>query len=114
VNVASCASTLGQAYAVAYCASKGGVVQLTRALAMEYLHQGIRVNAIAPGGVETALSAQVRFPEGADGKLIQRYVPARGLGNPEEIAGIFAFLASDDARYVHGSVWSADAGLTAG
>jgi NAD(P)-dependent dehydrogenase (short-subunit alcohol dehydrogenase family) len=114
INIASTASSMGQAYTVAYCASKGGVAQLTRALAMEYITKGIRVNAIAPGGVETEMTVGMKFPEGMDPKLVERYTAFRGMCQPEEIATVFAFLASDDARNVHGAVWAADGGTTTG
>jgi NAD(P)-dependent dehydrogenase (short-subunit alcohol dehydrogenase family) len=114
INIGSTASLMGQAYCVPYCASKGGVALLTRALAMEYVKKGIRVNAIAPGGVVTDMIIGVKFPEEVDTKLAQRYASFRGLCQPEEIAAVFAFLASDEARYVHGAIWTADGATTAG
>ena len=114
VNISSTAGLIGQAYTAAYCASKGGVSLLTRALAMEYMRRGVRINAIAPGGVQTPLTAAVEFPEGANPRLIQRYTSFRGLCDPDEIAAVFALLASDEARYVHGAIWSIDGGITAG
>jgi NAD(P)-dependent dehydrogenase (short-subunit alcohol dehydrogenase family) len=114
VNLASVAGLIGQAYTVAYCASKGAVIQLTRALAMEYVKTGIRVNAIAPAGVDTAMNVNIDFPAQMDWKLVKPYVGHRGLASADEIAGLFAFLASDDARPVHGAVWAADFGVSAG
>ena len=114
VNVASIAGLIGQAYTVAYCASKGGVVQLTRALAMEYVKQDIRINAVAPGGVDTPMSAKMQFPEGMDWKLVKPYMGRRGLCDPAEIAGAIAYLASDEARFVHGEILSIDGGIHAG
>ncbi len=73
VNIASNAGLMGQAYTVAYCMSKGAIVQLTRALAMEYAKQPLRVNAIAPGGVDTALSRNFEIPDGLDFELMARY-----------------------------------------
>src|SRR5204862_2675285 len=72
VNIASNAGLMGQPYSAAYCASKGGVVQLTRALADEYLTRGVRVNAVAPGGIATPLQNTFRLPEGADPKLLAK------------------------------------------
>lgn len=112
VNVASVAGLMGQAYTAAYCASKGGVVQLTRALAQEYILRGVRVNAIAPGGVETPMNTKLKFPKEMDWGLAQRYVGKRGMAQPEEIAGAIAWLASPAARFVHGAVLSMDGGVT--
>jgi len=114
VNVASVAAFKGQAYTAAYCASKGGVVQLTKALAMEYVDRGIRVNALAPGGVNTPLTSQIDFPAGIDWKLMQPYIARRGMAEADDIASAFAYLASDEARIVHGAVWAVDHGITAG
>jgi len=111
VNVASVAGLVGQAYTAAYCATKGGVVMLTRALAAEYAKRHIRVNAVAPGGVKTNLSSNLQFPDGMDWKLVQRYVGHRGLCEPEEIAAAIAYLASDEARFVNGAVLSIDGGI---
>ncbi len=114
VNVASVAGLIGQAYTVAYCASKGGVVQLTRALAMEYIHAGIRVNAVAPGGVDTPMNTSMEFPDGMDWKLVQPYAGRRGMCKPEDVASAIAYLASDEARCVHGEILSIDGGVHAG
>jgi len=114
VNVASVAGLVGQAYTVAYCATKGGVVQLTRALAMEYVKTPLRVNAVAPGGVATPLNEKIRFPEEMDWKLVKPYMGSRGMAQPEEIAAAIAYLASDEARFVHGEILSIDGGVAAG
>ena len=114
VNVASIAATKGQAYTVAYCASKGGVVQLTRALAMEFIDAPVRINAVAPGGIETAMNRNLVFPEGMDWSKVKPYTGRRGMARAEEIAAVIAFLASDDASNVHGAVWAVDGGMAAG
>jgi meso-butanediol dehydrogenase / (S,S)-butanediol dehydrogenase / diacetyl reductase len=114
VNVASNAGLIGQAYTVVYCMTKGAVVQLTKALAMEYLKTPLRVVAIAPGGVETGLVHGYQMPPDVDWDLVMRYTGARGLASPDDIAGLFAFLASAEARNIHGSVVSSDGGMTAG
>ena len=114
VNVASVAASKGQAYTVAYCASKGGLVQLTRALAMEFVDQPVRINAVAPGGIDTAMNKNLSFPEGVDWKKVGRYVGPRGMAQPDEVARVIAFLASDDASNVHGAIWAVDGGMTSG
>jgi NAD(P)-dependent dehydrogenase (short-subunit alcohol dehydrogenase family) len=113
VNIASNAGLMGQPYSAAYCASKGGVVQLTRALADEYLTRGVRVNAVAPGGIATPLQKNFRqLPEGADAMLIAKLRSPLGNSQPEEIATLVAYIASDEARYMTGSIVSIDGGLT--
>jgi NAD(P)-dependent dehydrogenase (short-subunit alcohol dehydrogenase family) len=113
VNIASNAGLMGQAYSAAYCASKGGVVQLTRALADEYLERGVRVNAIAPGGIDTPLqSAFHSLPEGANPKKLRKVITPLGNSTPDEIASLVAFVASHEGRYMTGSIISIDGGLT--
>jgi NAD(P)-dependent dehydrogenase (short-subunit alcohol dehydrogenase family) len=114
INIASNAGLMGQAYTVVYCMTKGAVVQLTRALAMEYVKTPLRVNAIAPGGTLTSLMRGFQMPNDVDGDLVSRYTGFRGIGKPEDIAGLFAFVASDDGRNIHGAVLSSDRGITAG
>jgi NAD(P)-dependent dehydrogenase (short-subunit alcohol dehydrogenase family) len=114
VNVASVAGLIGQAYTVAYCATKGGVVQLTRSLAMEYIERGVRVNAVAPGGVDTPMNRTLQFPKAMDWKLVKPYMGRRGMAQPGEIAAAIAYLASDEARFVHGAILSIDGGVAAG
>jgi NAD(P)-dependent dehydrogenase (short-subunit alcohol dehydrogenase family) len=114
VNVASNAGLAGQAYTAAYCSSKGALVQLTRSLAMEYMKKEIRINAVAPGGTSTPLVENVRFPEAIDMSLVRRYTGMRGMSQPEEIAGAVAYVASEEARSVHGAILSIDNGMTAG
>jgi NAD(P)-dependent dehydrogenase (short-subunit alcohol dehydrogenase family) len=114
VNVASVAGLRGQAYTAAYAATKGGVIQLTRSLAMEYVKHGIRFNAVAPGGIDTPMNATLQFPEGLDWKLVQRYSPLRGMATAEEVAAVIAWLCSDDAAHVHGAILPVDGGVTAG
>jgi NAD(P)-dependent dehydrogenase (short-subunit alcohol dehydrogenase family) len=113
VNVASVAGLMGQAYTVAYCATKGGVVQLTKALAAEYVLTGLRVNAVAPGGVNTPMNQKIAFPKEMNWKLTKPYMGHRGMCQPEEVAGAIAYLASDEARFVHGSILSIDGGVAA-
>lgn len=111
VNIASNAGLMGIAYAAAYCASKGGVIQLTKALAYEYRDKGIRVNAIAPGGMSTPLARGMGFPEGADPKKFVRLETPFGIAEPEWVANVVAFVASEEGRYMTGSIVLADGGL---
>ena len=114
VNTASTAGLLGHPWQVAYAASKGGVVQLTRSLAYEYEDTPIRVNAVAPGGVETPIIDEFAgLPEGASWKRLKKVMSDKGWCSPEEAAGTFAYLASDEAKYVHGAIYSIDGGVTA-
>jgi NAD(P)-dependent dehydrogenase (short-subunit alcohol dehydrogenase family) len=112
VNIASNAALMGQPYSAAYCASKGGVVQLTRALADEYLRRNVRVNAVAPGGINTPLQQAFRLPEGVERKAIYKLISPLGNSQPEEVAALIAFIASDEGRYMTGSIVSIDGGLT--
>jgi NAD(P)-dependent dehydrogenase (short-subunit alcohol dehydrogenase family) len=115
VNVTSCASFIGQAYLAAYCATKAGLTHMTRALAMEYMNQPIRFNAVAPGGMATALAANMRsLPSDIDVSLLKRFSPLRGLVEIDDVAAMVAFLASDAARGYHGACISVDNGITAG
>jgi NAD(P)-dependent dehydrogenase (short-subunit alcohol dehydrogenase family) len=113
VNVASNAGLMGQPYSAAYCASKGGVVNLTRALAIEYVKRGVRVNAVAPGGMNTPMIAGFSMPEGVNLKEFARVTSPLGYAEPEELASVIAYIASDDARYMVGSIVSMDGGITA-
>jgi NAD(P)-dependent dehydrogenase (short-subunit alcohol dehydrogenase family) len=114
INTASSAGVMGQPYSAAYCASKGGVVLLTKSLASEYVKRGIRINAVAPGGVQTPIVDKFGFPDGADMALFGKIMPPTGhMCQPEEIAAAFAYLASDETKYMTGSVLVLDGGITA-
>ena len=114
VNIASNAGLMGQAFTSTYCMSKGALVQLTRSLAWEYIKKPLRVNAIAPGGVETALSAGYQMPADVDFELMARYMTPRPMAQPEDLAALFCFVASDEARNINGAILSSDGGVTAG
>ena len=115
VNMASSAGLVGLAYSAAYCASKGGLVLLTKSMAVELRNRGVRVNCICPGGVRTPLTLNIEFPEDARKTLMDRMSldepPA--FCEPEEIAALVAYMASDEARHMSGSAVSIDAGQTA-
>ncbi|GAA3521770.1 SDR family oxidoreductase [Aeromicrobium panaciterrae] len=114
VNVASVAGVMGEAYSAAYTAAKHGIVGLTKALAIEYLDAPIRVNCVCPGGMDTPQVATINVPDGADWDLILRVAAKRGMMTADSVAAVIAFLASDDASAVHGSVQTVDQGHLAG
>lgn len=113
VNIASNAALQGVPYSVAYSMSKGGVLQLTRSLAVEFLKRPLRVNAIAPAGTNTNIAASTEFPPDMDPDLARRMGGLRGMAEPEEVAALFCFLASAEARSVTGAVYTLDNGITA-
>lgn len=114
VNIASAAALQGVPYNAAYCASKAGVVGLTRSLASEYARRKVRANCICPGGVSTPMTA-AGFPvEGLDPALMARIAPQMPMvGEPEHIAALVAYLASDEAAYMTGSAITIDGGQLA-
>ena len=98
-----------------YSACKGGIVSFTKSVARELARSGVRLNVVCPGPTDTPLLAQ--FLEGGEdsGKIVkalERAVPMKRIGRPEDIPGIVAFLASDDAEYITGQVISVSGGLT--
>ncbi len=115
VNTASTAGVMGQPWSAAYCASKGGVIMLTKALATEYADRNIRVNAVAPGGVNTPIqeSFATTFPPDATGRKIAKMMSPMGMAEPDEMAATFAFVASSEARYMSGAIVSVDGAMTA-
>ena len=113
VNVASIAGVKGQAYTAAYCASKAGLVMLTKSMALELAKQGVRVNCVCPGGVETPLMDGVAqaMPADLDWSLMARLdnvIP--GFSQPSEIAEAIAYLSSDAARSITGTALVIDGG----
>lgn len=114
VNLASVAGQIGQAYTSTYVASKHGLVGLTKSIAMEYGRQGLRANAVCPGAVNTPLIGKMNFPKDIDLGLIDRYNFLPWFADPEEVAAMVAYVASDEARYVNGAVLAIDGGISAG
>ena len=114
VNVASVAGVEGGVYSAGYCAAKHGLVGLTRALAVEFSKERLRVNVVCPGGMLTPQVTEFAAPEQADYKLIMRIAAPRGLMQPRDVSSVIAFLASDDAAAVHGAVYVVDNGKLAG
>jgi len=112
VNTSSTAAVMGQPWSAAYCASKGGVSALTRALATEY-DVPIRICAVAPGGVETNMYSAFIPPKGADwGRMRKMSRDNVEVGKPAELASFYAYLGSDEARYVSGATLMMDGGIS--
>jgi len=115
VNFGSIWGEVGSAGVVAYCASKGAVHNMTRAMALDHVKDGIRVNAVCPGEVNTPMLQSER-KEPVTPELLRRLadtVPMGRLADPEEIARVVVFLASDAASYITGTMVNVDAGYTA-
>jgi 2-keto-3-deoxy-L-fuconate dehydrogenase len=113
VNMASVAALVGLRNRAAYCASKGAVVALTRALAVDHVADGIRVNAVCPGTVDSPWVRRLVEEVGESLEALRARQPMGRLGMPEEIAEAVAYLASDRAAFVTGTVLVIDGGLTA-
>jgi meso-butanediol dehydrogenase / (S,S)-butanediol dehydrogenase / diacetyl reductase len=117
VNTASVVAQVGIANRAAYCASKGAVAALTRAIAIDHMRDGIRCNAIAPGTIDTPYFQDI-LQKSPDSKATRKALAARQLigrmGTPEEIAAGILFLASDDSRFATGTILTLDGGWTAG
>ncbi|SIO67108.1 NAD(P)-dependent dehydrogenase, short-chain alcohol dehydrogenase family [Bradyrhizobium erythrophlei] len=113
VNIASMNATLALPRIPAYCASKGGVVMLTKALALKWADEGIRVNAVAPGYIETAINAAGRTDFAHYQRIADRTAFKR-WGQPVDIAGAVAFLCMPASRYATGTVVAIDGGFLAG
>lgn len=111
VNLSSVAAEFGSRGQVNYAASKGGIEGLTRCLAKELAARKVRVNAVAPGMIETDMSEAVR---GLAGDRIKDVIPLKRVGQPQEIASVVTFLASDLASYLTGQVIRVDGGLSLG
>jgi NAD(P)-dependent dehydrogenase (short-subunit alcohol dehydrogenase family) len=114
VNTASFVAVLGAATSqISYTASKGGVLAMTRELGVQFARQGVRVNALCPGPVNTPLLSELfaADPDRAARRLV--HVPMGRFAEPDEIAGAIAFLASDDASFITASTFLVDGGITA-
>lgn len=112
VNIASTAGVRGGRRRAAYCASKGGLVLLTRSLAIDHGQDGVRVNCVCPGLIDTEMADWIRHDEQAMADFAAR-TPSGRIGGPDDIAGTVAFLASPDASYMQGAVVMVDGGGTA-
>ena len=118
INLASNLGLVGTRGAAAYATSKGAIVQLTRAMALDHVDDKIRVNAVCPGTIDTPLVQRQRVGRteeqlrASDERLAQRH-PIGRMGTPGEVASVIAFLASDEASFVTGSCYSVDGGYIA-
>jgi NAD(P)-dependent dehydrogenase (short-subunit alcohol dehydrogenase family) len=119
LNIASIMGVLGSRASIPYSTAKGGIVNLTRCLACDLGEKGIRVNAIAPGFIDTRMA---RLPDGSHEHATEFFqqvylghgrIPARRAGQPDDIAGPASFLVSDDAAYVTGQILMVDGGVSA-
>ena len=110
VNAASTASLSGLPCGVAYSASKGGVLAMTRSIAVEYAKRGVRANCVCPGDIKTGMTNDVGFPKTMDWDLMPRIMSISGAKGPEVMAGVIAMLASEDGVHITGEDIRVDGG----
>ncbi|MEQ8840980.1 MAG: SDR family NAD(P)-dependent oxidoreductase [Acidimicrobiales bacterium] len=113
VMAASTSALSGHPWMTAYSASKGGVLAMTRTLAMEYARRGVRVNAVAPGGITTPMVGGLELPEDIDFSLFDRISPLDEFRGPETVAAAIVFLAAPEAAHINGEVLRVDGGTLA-
>lgn len=113
INTSSAAGLVGFPGIPAYCASKGGIIQLTRTAALEYATRNIRINAICPGVIWTPMIERFTGKNEEMVKQFSEIEPVKRLGKPEEVAALALFLASDDASFITGAAVTVDGGYTA-
>lgn len=114
VNVLSQSALMGTSYIVPYSMSKAALMQLTKSLAVEYVDKPIRINGVAPGSMMTEISTGATLPEDVDFAKMKRYSGERPPADPAQVAAVVAFISSPKASNVHGAIWTADGGVTAG
>jgi len=110
VNAASTAALSGLPSGVAYSASKGGVLAMTRSIAIEYGKRGVRANCVCPGDINTGMTTGIDYPDNMDFDLIPRIMSLTGPKGPETVAGVIAMLASEDAVHITGEDIRVDGG----
>jgi NAD(P)-dependent dehydrogenase (short-subunit alcohol dehydrogenase family) len=114
VNVCSSNGLMGTAYTGPYSATKAALINLTKTLAVEYVEDPIRVNAVCPGPIATEIATGIVPTAAINHSKVARYSGQRGVGSAADVASVVAFLASDAAAGVHGAIWTADLGTSAG
>jgi meso-butanediol dehydrogenase/(S,S)-butanediol dehydrogenase/diacetyl reductase len=114
VNISSTAGLMGQAYMASYCASKHALIGLTKSMAVEFGRKGLRVNAICPGGTNTAFLQGFDLPENCEVDLLMRASLLPEYAEAEDIANTVCFVASSEATFVNGAILSVDGGVVAG
>ena len=110
VNAASTAALSGLPCGVAYSASKGGVLAMTRSIAVEYAKRGVRANCVCPGDIKTGMTDDIGFPETMDWDLMPRIMSISGAKGPQVMAGVIAMLASEDGIHITGEDVRVDGG----
>lgn len=110
VNAASTSSLKGLPCGLAYSASKGGVLAMTRTIAVEYAKRGIRANCVCPGDIQTSMTQAVTLPDDYDYEHIPRIISLTGSKGPETVAGVIAMLASEDGAHITGEAIRVDGG----
>ena len=113
VNMSSTAALGGHPWTGPYSASKGGIQAMSLGIAVEFGKLGVRCNCVAPGSILTPIQDAFELPEGADPKLLHRIMPLDRMRGPEQIASAVAYLGSDDAAHVNGTVLKVDGGTLA-
>ncbi|MBA6412897.1 SDR family oxidoreductase [Parahaliea sp. F7430] len=111
VNAASTAALSGLPCGAAYSASKGGVLAMTRSIAVDYAKQGVRANCVCPGDINSGMTQGIDWPKTMDFDLMPRIMSISGPKNPEAIAGVIAMLASEDATHITGEDIRVDGGM---
>ena len=114
VNIASSNGWIGCSYTLPYSATKAALISMTKTLAVEYVEHPIRVNAVCPGPMATDIGTDIVFQPTMDMAKLARYAGQRGNSESIEVAEVVGFIASDKASAVHGAIWTADTGVTAG